>query len=34
MTYDHVLARAQRILGIEPTIAEEEAEIDPNDIPF
>lgn len=37
MTYDHVLARAQRILGIQPKIIKQEVEnddIDFDDIPF
>ena len=35
MTYDHVLARAQRILGIQTTTMEQvEEEINPDDIPF
>jgi len=34
MTYDHVLARAQRILGIQPVVAEQIEEINPDDIPF
>lgn len=35
MTYDHVLARAQRILSIQPTkIVRTEEKIDPKDIPF
>jgi 23S rRNA pseudoU1915 N3-methylase RlmH len=35
MTYDHVLARAQRILGIQPTVVEKiEEEMNPDDIPF